>query len=139
MMVRSRGRIDRRRRRCRWRQSWREIEISSSKTCGDRFVAPRRRRAGSLRDDVVHVHAADPRGGRQLAVLAARLGAGARRAPRCAPHRRIAEQRLKYEALEAAREAERATAAGAGPSSYGGVDIEQPAVAGGRGEVKQRV
>ena len=49
------------------------------------------------------------------------------------------EQRLKYEALEAAREAERATAAaGAGPS-YGGVDIEQPAVAGGRGEVKQRV
>ena len=49
------------------------------------------------------------------------------------------EQRLKYEALEAAREAERATAAGAGPSSYGGVDIEQPAVTGGRGEVKQRV
>ena len=49
------------------------------------------------------------------------------------------EQRLKYEALEAAREAERATAAGAGPSSYGGVDIEQPAVTGDRGEVKQRV
>ena len=49
------------------------------------------------------------------------------------------EQRLKYEALEAAREAERATAAGAGPSSYGDVDIEQPAVAGERGEVKQRV
>ena len=49
------------------------------------------------------------------------------------------EQRLKYEALEAAREAERATAAGAGPSSYGDVDIEQPAVTGDRGEVKQRV
>ena len=44
------------------------------------------------------------------------------------------EQRLKYEALEAARDAERATAAeraaadGAGPSSDGDVDIEQPAV-----------
>ena len=49
------------------------------------------------------------------------------------------EQRLKYEALEAAREAERAAAAGAGPSSYGGVDIEQPAVTGESGEVKQRV
>ena len=48
------------------------------------------------------------------------------------------EQRLKYEALEAAREAERAAAEerataaeraaadGAGPSSYGEVDIEQP-------------